>query len=144
MGDPRWLRRSLHPDSWANQEEQPRQRPQFLTLMKCPYGAVIHHHSHWIKAEISCRLHVWGLLQQQSPNGPIKRAADGMARYNGTNPWSLQVQKCKIYYPKQDLFALFAVFVAVVEVLQISQQRDKEGTGTIVIKNLMFVPLKPS
>lgn len=44
-----------------------------------------------------------------------------MARY--TNPCSLQVQKCKIYYPKQDLFS---VFIAVLEVLQISQQRDEE------------------
>lgn len=55
-----------------------------------------------------------------------------MARYNGTNPCSLQVQK-KIYY-------LFAVFIAVLEGLQISQQRDKEGTGTVIIKNKMLVP----
>lgn len=64
---------------------------------------------------------------------PIKQAADGMARYNGTNPCSLKVQKCKIYYPKQDLFAFF---IAVLEVLQISQQRDEEGTGTVIIKKI--------
>lgn len=64
-----------------------------------------------------------------------------MARYNGTSPCSLQVQKCKIYYPKQDLFA---VFIAVLEVLQISKQGDKEGTGTVIIKKYNVSALKPS